>query len=131
MKSTSTNLLPRRWMLVPAVASWTYPLALVGSLYLTWAVAWMVLGRPPRPSLDDPKSISGRVDVPYDVTLLFLIGSPAAMIGGIAVITCFGMLWKVGTWRIVLGLAVLALVWAATIAFLRWDPWRIGKWFMD
>lgn len=131
MKSTPTNPSPRRWLLLPAIASWAYPLLLVGSLYMTWAVAWTVLGHPPRPYLDDPKFISMWVDIARDIALVLMIGFPAAMIGGAAVITWFGMLRKVGKWRIILALAVLALVWAATVAFVRWDPWCVGYWFWD
>ena len=131
MKTRPTSLSARRWMVVPAVALWAYPLALVGMLYVTWAVAWTVLGHPPQPSADDPKSISLWVDIPYDITLVLIIGFPAGMIGGAAVVTWTGMLRRARKLRIILGVAVLALVWAASIAFLRWDPWRIGEWFMD
>jgi hypothetical protein len=50
------------------VASWAsslQPAVMLFYLYATWAAAWCVLGHRPRSSLDDPKSISPIVDVPY------------------------------------------------------------------
>ena len=64
---------------------WTYPLLPLAMLYFTWIVAWIVLGHAPRPSLDDPKSISSVVDVSYLVTLLLLMSMPFGLVIGLVI----------------------------------------------
>ncbi len=66
------------------IVSLGYPALLVGSFYGLWLVAALVLGHPPRPMLDDPKSISLVVDVPCYIPSELLVGSPVAVLGGIA-----------------------------------------------
>ena len=62
-----------------AAALCLYPLILVASLYATWFMAWAELGHRPVPSLDDPKSISRVVDVPYFASGALLVGMFAAL----------------------------------------------------
>jgi len=131
MNNTDPDRSSPGWLSLLTVVSWACPFLLVGSLYMTWAVAWVVLGHPPRPSADDPKSISFWVDIPYATTRLLLIVFPAAVIMGAILTVCFGMRHKARRVKIAVAVVVLVGLWVGTIAFLRWDPWRIGEWFMD
>ena len=120
----------RRWLFL-TVASCLYPVVLVASFYATWVVAWGMLGHMPRPSLDDPKYISGWLVVPYNITMLLLIAFPAALAGGV-----FWTLWSVVQRKFrslttASALTLLVALWIAAITFLRVDPWRVGDWFMD
>ena len=56
---------PGRRLEAASWASSLQPAVVVFYLYATWVTAWCVLGPCPRPSLDDPKSISPVVEVPY------------------------------------------------------------------
>ena len=65
------------------VAAWVcclYPLLILCSLYATWFTAWAVLGHRPRSSMNDPKSISPIVRVPFDTTAFLIMGSPLALV---------------------------------------------------
>jgi hypothetical protein len=112
-----------------------YPLLPLMSLYLTWAIAWFVLGHPPRSSLDDQKFIGGPVDVAYVPTALLLISLPIGLPVGLAL----GMLcgaryvhsrgWN--WWRpSVLAVALLA-AYAGGALLLKWDPLSVLYWYMD
>jgi hypothetical protein len=70
---------PGRRLWVAASVSCLYPLLILCSLYATWFTAWAVLGHRPRSSLDDPKSISPIVRVPFDTTAFLMMGSPLAL----------------------------------------------------
>ena len=114
------------WLL--HVAAWLYPAILVSAFYGTWLVAWLSLGHMPRPSLDDPKSISVLVDVPYMVTGLLLVAFPAAALAGAVVLLSSPR----HSWvQRILGCSIYVVVWIFAISFLRWDPLEVGTWFMD
>jgi len=108
-----------------------YPALLSLAFAATWVAGRLSLGHWPRASLDDPKSIGIGVDVPYLATLfLMMAGLPAF---AVSVLVLLGVAWRepVQRWRR-LRLAALAITFmVATIAVLRWDPWRIVEWFMD
>ena len=58
-------------------AAWVcslYPLLVLSSLYVTWFIAWCVLGHRPRFPFDDPGHISPAVDVLYIATHLLMGG---------------------------------------------------------
>lgn len=115
------------WPIIQKIA-WCYPLFLVASFYGTWLIAWISLGHMPRPSLDDPKSIGPVVDVFYIGTFFVLSAFPGALlIGVVAELFATSKSWikRLG-WT-----AILLLIWAATIAFLRMDPFRVGEWLID
>jgi hypothetical protein len=110
------------------VTAWLYPAILVAAFYATWLVAWLFLGHMPRPSLDDPKSISILVDVPYTLTGLLLVAFPAAAIaGGVMQLSIPQSSWI----RRLLGCSFYVAIWISAISFLRWDPLQVGTWFMD
>ena len=122
------NLLAARVIWWIALVASFYPALLVAAFYGTWLIAWLVLGHMPRPSLDDPKSISIAVDIPYVFAGSLLVGFPAAAILGVVLqLSITQRSWL----RRVLWSAVLVIVWVSTIAFLRWDPLLVGEWYMD
>tara|TARA_R110002126_G_scaffold4409_24_gene23268 strand:- start:649 stop:1026 length:378 start_codon:yes stop_codon:yes gene_type:complete len=106
-----------------------YPVLFVGALYLTYVVAWGALGHAPILSLDDPKGLGVLVDVPYVLTIVLMMGAPAAMLLGVVVLP-IALQRRTKPWRVGYGL-ILALLWVAAIVFLRWDPWDVGTWFLD
>jgi len=52
---------------------WGVALIPAASVYFTWLVAWLTLGHPPRPLLDDPKHISTAVSTVYFISLWAVI----------------------------------------------------------
>jgi hypothetical protein len=122
-----------RGLLAPVgTALCLYPLILVGALYATWFTAWAILGHRPVPSLDDPRSISRAVDVPYFVFFPLLLGMFPALGLHVAVVIVLMVadLRKRRARGAALAL-VAATLWAGAILFLRADPWRVGEWYMD
>ena len=117
------------WLRVLACAAATAPLLNTFSGLLCWIVAWMALGRPPRPSADDPRTI-GSVQLPYqwwDAT-----GNPACLSIVIGLGLPLGLLLLRGS-RIQMRnsrrVAVATLgTWAVFVCvFLS----RIGSWLGD
>ncbi len=117
--------------LVLTVATWLYPVVLIASFYATWVIAWGMLGHMPRPSLDDPKYISGWVVVPHDITTLLMIAFPGALAGGVFWTVWSGVQRKLRNLTTASALTLLITLWIAAITFLRVDPLRVGDWFMD
>jgi len=110
------------------VTIWLYPGLLVAACYATWLVAWMVLGHMPRPWVDDPKSISILVDVPYMLVGLLLVAFPAAAIAGAVMLLSIPQ----RSWvRRLFGCSLYIVIWIAVILFLCWDPLEVGTWLMD
>lgn len=119
------------------IAAWLllylYPLCLAGSFYAAWIVAWLVLGHPPRPMLDDPKSIGGVMVVVYLIPGLLLVAMPAlAPLGLAASFFCpicpRGRLrWLQKTALAILYIALCAIV----LLMLRADPGRVVEWWFD
>lgn len=113
--------------------AYLYPLWLVGSFYVTWVVAWVSLGRIPRPSLDDPKSIGGFVDVAYVITGLLAIGLPGLVPLGLA--ASFYCPVRKHDDRRLTQAAALAIIYiilcAVALVILRADPLRVVYWWID
>jgi hypothetical protein len=114
---------------------WAYPLLPLVALYITWLVAWVALGHQPQPSLDDPKHISGTVDVPYIVTGVLLITLPVGIIGGYS-LGLFLTLWWVhsrggGSARYLLATVALSALYVGAFTLLYRDPLRVLYWYMD
>src|SRR5262245_46837926 len=57
-----------------------YPLAFIFCLHSAWVAAWLELGHPPRPSLDDPKDLGLGVLVFHLATWLLMFGTPLGAI---------------------------------------------------
>jgi len=116
---------------VAATVAWCWPAVVVAGFYLTWFVAWGVLGHRPRPSLDDPKSISVLVDAPYITTGVLFVTFPAAVICGLAVIVAYDRSRRDLSFWTYARCVLLLLAWIAAILFLNWDPLDVNYWFMD
>lgn len=117
--------------MVWAVA-YLYPLLTAASIYSSWLVAWMCLGRVPRPLLDDPKFIGGVMDIAYLLSMLAFYSAP------VLTPLCFASSFFCPLGRIrnrvarsiVLALAYLAML-AGVILLLRLDPGRVVEWWID
>ncbi|QDV61460.1 hypothetical protein [Crateriforma conspicua] len=116
------------WLMV-----YLYPLWLIGSFYMTWWIAWHLLGHRPRPSLDDPKSIGGILDFLYYVPGIFLVLMPILVPIGLASSFLFPINVQRKT-RCVLGIALLVLyvtIGAFVFRTLRSDPNHVVRWWLD
>jgi hypothetical protein len=116
-------------------AALIYPLLPLMALYVTWVIAWMVLGHRPRSSLDDPKFIGGPVDVAYVATALLLMSLPVGIPAGITVGT-ISAAWYVylpGWNWLRYSMLILAILGAyvGSGIMLQWDPLRVLYWYMD
>jgi hypothetical protein len=104
------------------------PVFVLVYLYATWVTAWCVLGHRPRPSLDDPKSISPIVDLPYTMTLVSLMLVPICIVPGLILVSRAFLRRSVKRFLLVL---ILAFVWLSAFGALKWDPLLVLYWFMD
>lgn len=106
-----------------------YPVLWIGVAYhLAW-MAQLQLGRWPRPSLDDPKSIGGVVSgLHLALTLLLLLWplSCAAGLYGVG-LALQRVGWRGALWRC----ALLVAVNVGVIALARSDPAGVMAWVMD
>lgn len=107
-----------------------YPLLFLALLYGQWLLSWLVLGHPPRPSLDDPADIAGARWL-YPITALVLTAFPVAA-GAVLVLNALelrkgGFQWR----RLLIRTALIACAWAGTVALLRWDPGLVMYWWLD
>jgi len=134
---------PPRWILVAGILVGGflafYPVFYMVMIHLTWVVAWMELGRPPRPFLDDPKYIGGPVDAWYSITRhvgswsnLSLLLTAVMVFAGMAY-RLYWLRWQSRAWLWAILLPTGA--WVATIGytflsmFLGWPPMPV--WFFD
>jgi hypothetical protein len=123
------------------VAAWVfsvYPALFLASLYATWFTAWFVLGHRPSAWLDDPKSISALVDVPYMSTRLlfegFLLAIIICTIINIAQLVLNLWLRGARSLKIVEPLLIPLFFWLTLAAIARWNLFdfdRIIGWFLD
>jgi hypothetical protein len=120
----------RRWEQIIATGLLLYPVALVGSFWVTWWVAGRALGHAPRPSLDDPKFINDLVSAFHVGTTVLLLLLPGFAVGSLA----FGLsaLWsRADASRRLLVASSAALLMTGAVLLLRADPYRMVTWFMD
>ena len=107
-----------------------FPLVVLASFYAEWLLASLVLGHPPRPSMDDPMDVPGMnwLHVGTGVALLAML--PMGLVA-LALNTyeasSRGLSGRVAGRRAVLVLALLA----GAIAWMRWDPGRVMEWWWD
>src|SRR5206468_4279206 len=111
-------------------ASWAssfQPAVVLFYLYATWVTAWCVLGHCPRPSLDDPKSISHVVDVPYGMFAF-------SIFSGCVICACTGTLLSAVCYArqsYIRPLLLLPFAWMTGYLVLAWDPLGVLYWYMD
>lgn len=103
-----------------------HPLMILVYLYATWFTAWVVLGHCPRSSLDDPKTISPIVMLPYVMTILAFLAWPFSVATGI-VFACVSGIRRSSDYPTF----VLPWVWMGTFFAIRWAPFHVLVWFMD
>jgi hypothetical protein len=116
------------WIRAAHVIALAYPVLLVGQFYASWLLAWVILGRQPRVSWDDPKDVLGMLNVFSCLVILF--SGPAAGITGVSILA--RLLWPSGSLRKSILLTTLTvMVWLIAFALLQWDPLRVGEWWMD
>lgn len=107
---------------------WGVALLPAASVYFTWLVAWITLGHPPRPSLDDPSHISPAVNIIYFVSGLLLLSLPVfVIVGPIVQLVVTGRLLAI---RVAYA-AISFFVSVGTILLLRWDPYDVVYWYFD
>lgn len=108
-----------------------YPWLWLASVYVTWVVARVVLGRFPRPLLDDPKNIVGAVSTVHAISVALLMPllplGFASVVVGVWLGASRRLHWNaVGTW-----LSVLVLSWLFAVIYGRMDPGHVLAWFID
>lgn len=111
--------------------SLAYPWIWLSSVYATWLVARVSLGRSPRPLLDDPKLLGAAVSSAHSLAVLLLM-----LLMPSGVLTVAAALWlgwsgrlswhTVGSW-----LSALLLSWFAAALYGGLDPGRVLAWFVD
>jgi hypothetical protein len=122
----------------PRAAGWAFtcdPSLPLATLYATWGDAWYTLGRPPRPSLDDPKFIGPLVAAPHLATWVLLFGflSALAINVALAAIEFIRTLHdgpddlKRFTARVVLP----TLSWPLADLWITADPGGVFDWLLD
>lgn len=106
-----------------------YPLLFVGQIYGCWLLAWSTLGRPPRPSWDDPAEVLGWI---YYVAggLIVPLMPPALITALCSIVLRLARSRSHPVRQVTLALLTLAL-WVGGFALLRWDPWRVVEWWGD
>lgn len=126
---------PSRWIAIAAWVTAIYPALGLASLYTTWMTAWFVLGHRPRPSLDDPLSISPIVDIPYAVASIFLNGSLfAAAISLPFLVAAMLELFKARcSMRAVVLLGPPLFIWVASVILVPLDLYfgSVLYWYLD
>jgi hypothetical protein len=109
----------------------TYPWLWLCSVYATWLVARISLGRSPRPLLDDPKHLADAVSTTHSVSVALLLLLLPIGFASIATGLWLGLTrrlhWSaVGSW-----LSALVLSWLMAVIYGRMDPGRVLAWFID
>ena len=108
-----------------------FPPAALAAFFTTWVAARLCLGHWPRPYFDDPKALGVWVDIPYELTGLFLnIGLPTFPFA-IIILFCIALRKREQRTSLAGTAAVALLLAGIAIAFLRWDPLHIADWYFD
>jgi hypothetical protein len=110
------------------LAAMAYPMLLVGQFYGCWLLAWAMLGRPPRPSWDDPKDVLGWI---YGIAGLLVPLMPAALFAALCSITLRLARSRSGPVKQIALVLLTLTLWISGWALLRWDPWRVVEWWID
>jgi hypothetical protein len=108
-----------------------YPWAWLGSVYAVWAIAGLVIGRWPRPLLDDPKTLGGWVNLPHTVSVLILALAMPALGTSVAAALTLGFSRKMKWSAAFSWLSALLLSWTLAVGLARLDPGRVIAWFVD
>lgn len=112
--------------------TWAFPLLVLLFLYLTWFAGGRVLGRAPRPMIDDPATALGGWGWVYDATVLLISWGTPFFLLGIVTIAAYVLVQRTPDWkRKVIELCVSLVLFAALIGFVIWDPHHVVHWLLD
>lgn len=109
-----------------------YPFIAVGSVYLSWLVAWIALGHQPREMLNDPKQMGGLMDFAYLISVLLVIPWPVFGVAGFLVsfrcpVPAIGKRFLSMT---ALAIAYM-MICALALGLMRLDPGGVFSWWLD
>ncbi len=120
-----------QWLARITALTALYPWLCALGIYLTWGMAWLTLGKPPRPALDDPKTITF-IAFPYSVVDFMLSMLPIALMVLLLALLAQGILKgrkQPRRYGRIWGMAIL--LWGTALALLFWDPLGAFNWFLD
>lgn len=115
------------------LAPWivAFPWFWLCSLYATWLVAVVSLGRSPRPLLDDPELINGTVRGAHEASVALLVILLCLAFAS-ATVSLALSLWNRLPWKASLTFSGASLTsWALAVLYGRIDPGRVMAWFLD
>ncbi len=118
-----------RLVCISANMTLLYPFWIVIVLYGEWLVAWLVLGHPPEPSLDDPLHIHSANWI-HGVTGVSLVSAIPVMIVALA-LNLLVIIRQSFVGRGIVRLLAVLVLWSALFVLLRWDPGAVVDWWMD
>jgi hypothetical protein len=116
-----------RWLLL-----YFSPVIGIASIYVAWLLAWISLGHPPRPMIDDPASIGGAMTMVYWATMLTT--TCGMCLAPICTVTSFFCPIRFLRNDVVQGVILTMLyvaICTATVLFVRLDPGRVIEWWTD
>jgi hypothetical protein len=101
--------------------------ASITPLYLAWAQAWLILGRPPIPHLDDPKTIPGLTFHAWADSLCLLV--PLAFVMQLGVLVCLER--QKHDSLAVIHIFIAVATWAVFILLTFIDVFGAVAWYLD
>ena len=121
------------WVKRSAVTLGCYPPLLLACVYGAWLGAWVVLGRRPVPSFDDPDSIHPAVT---GLAWVSIVGLIAAVPAWLAYTVLVGVLYvrRATPYRRLTLTAYLALgvlPWTPVLFVIDQDPGHVLEWLVD
>jgi hypothetical protein len=119
-----------RLLNVTAWAGLAYPLLFAVMLYGQWLAAGIVLGHPPRPSIDDPKFVPVSTDL-HVGTEVALLAIPWAMYAAAVLNVAHAVCARPAGSCMVTRFSLMVCLWAALGAIFAWDPGRVLYWWYD
>lgn len=121
---------PERPLRIFALFLRWWPVVIFATLYGAWFLAWYHLGHPPRPSLDDPRSIAGSA---WTIDIVDALWLPSWLFMWGAVATNVAYMEKYQPQRIERGRSWLAVFapWIILILHLFFDPLNVMLWYFD
>jgi len=123
------TLYPKTLELLVGWGALAFPMALVFVVLGTWLLAYAELGVPPRPGVNDPKSIrSLNMICASELCIIMLVSSPVVAIGGF--VSQFLVARRSLSRRLVFAASV-ASVWLAVIMLFNHEPFQVITWLFD
>ncbi len=114
-------------------AIYLYPLIVLTSLYLTWGIVTMQLGRPPVPYREYPDGFV--IMVSSWVTAILHLLAPIAVPAGVAVSVLFPFARpnpnSASIFSRIASLVTYTAIGATAFIVLSRDPYRVSDWFWD